>query len=188
MPQPQSITKKFLLALDNKNPEIKIDGIKVETFIIEESFLKTSVGDSNVLHKVGKNDSYTYSHEMRFTLKGEKIQKKRQITAREYISLLEGRETSKKHIKKVKQCFIYESKYFMVETFQNLEPYPSILRVETTQKNTSKKLPPFLHTIREVTGEKEYETWFMADKDWKLPADDLAQIEEVLANEDKKHQ
>lgn len=158
------MTKKFLLVLDHKNPELKINDIKVETFQIEESFLLTSVGDSNVLHKVGKNDSYTYSHEMRFTLKGEKIQKKRQITAREYIQLLEGRDKSKRDVKKIKQCFIYESKYFMVETFINLKPYhPSILRVETTMKNTSKKLPPFLQTVREVTGEKEYETWFMAN-------------------------
>lgn len=83
------MTKKFLLVLDPKNPELKEPDLKVETFLIEEIFLQTSVGDSNVLHKVGKNDSYTYSHEMRFTLKGEKIQKKRQITAREYIDLLQ---------------------------------------------------------------------------------------------------
>ena len=58
--------------------------MKVEVFKVEQTFLKTSVGES-ILHKVGKNDSYTYSHEMRYDIKGENIQKKRQITAREYI-------------------------------------------------------------------------------------------------------
>lgn len=96
------MTKKFLLVLDSKNPELKVADIKVETFLIEESFLQTNVGDSNVLHKIGKNDAYTYSHEMRFTLKGEKIQKKRQITAREYIQLLEGRDKKKYDVKKIK--------------------------------------------------------------------------------------
>lgn len=69
------MTKKFLLVMDHKNPELhhSMADLKVETFQIEETFLTTSVGDCNVLHKVGKNDSYTYSHEMRFQLKGEKI-------------------------------------------------------------------------------------------------------------------
>lgn len=96
MPQPLSMTKKFLCVVDTKNPELHLGpDVKVETFQIEENFLTTSVGDCNVLHKVGKNDSYTYSHEMRLSLKDEKIQKKRQITAREYIQLLESRDNSK---------------------------------------------------------------------------------------------
>ena len=154
--------------MDHKNPELQhsMSEVKIETFQIEETFLTTSVGDCNVLHKVGKNDSYTYSHEMRFQLKGEKIQKKRQITAREYIQLLDSRDANKREVKKTKQCFIYESKYFMVETFLNTEPFPSILRVETTAQNSGKKLPPFLNVVREVTGEKSYETWFMANKDY----------------------
>ena len=97
------MTKKFLVVLDHKNPELHLGAdVKVETFQIEETFLTTSVGDCNVLHKVGKNDSYTYSHEMRLSLKGEKIQKKRQITAREYIQLLESRDSNKREVKKIK--------------------------------------------------------------------------------------
>jgi hypothetical protein len=61
------MTKKFLIVMDHKNPELTLHhNLKVETFQIEEVFLKTQVGDCNVLHKIGKNDSYTYSHEMRF--------------------------------------------------------------------------------------------------------------------------
>jgi len=47
--------------------------IKKETFTSEEIFIKTSVGESNVLRKLGKNDSFTYSHEMRYEINGEKI-------------------------------------------------------------------------------------------------------------------
>lgn len=122
-----------------------------------------------MLYKVGKNDSYTYSHEMRLSLKGEKIQKKRQITAREYIQLLDSRDISKTQVKKIKQCFIFESKYFMLETFMNIEPNVSILRVETTMQSASKKLPPYLKIVREVTGEQDYETWNMANMDYKMP-------------------
>jgi len=44
---------------------------------LEETFICTAVGEANMLRKVGKNDSYTYSHEMRYEIQGEKIQKKR---------------------------------------------------------------------------------------------------------------
>lgn len=54
----------------------------------------------------------------------------------------------------------------MVETFLNIEPYPSILRVEVTDEKSRAKLPTFSKVLREVTGEKEYETWFMAEKDY----------------------
>jgi len=47
--------------------------IKKETFTMEEIFIKTTVGTSNVLRKLGKNDSFTYSHEMRYEINGEHI-------------------------------------------------------------------------------------------------------------------
>jgi hypothetical protein len=59
--------------------------------------------------------------------------------------------------------------YFIVESFLNIEPYPSILRVETTMQNPGKKIPPFLKIVREITAEKNYETWFMAEKNYKMP-------------------
>lgn len=85
MPQPTSMTKKYLLVTDKCPPELHLLGNKkVEVFQVEQTFLKSSVGES-ILHKVGKNDSFTCSHEMRYNIKGENIQKKRQITAREYV-------------------------------------------------------------------------------------------------------
>ena len=37
-------------------------------------------------------------------------------------------------MKKLRQCFIYESQYFQVDTFLNVEGTPSILRIETTKE------------------------------------------------------
>lgn len=54
----------------------------------------------------------------------------------------------------------------MIETFKNIEFFPSILRVEGTKEKSKFKLPPFLTIIREVTNDEAYETWFMALKDY----------------------
>jgi len=109
MPTPTSFTKKYLLVADKLNPEWRIPNhIKLESFSIEEIFILTPVGQANILRKVGKNDAFTYSHEMRYEISGEKIQKKRQITPREYIELSENVDETKNRIKKLRQCFIFE--------------------------------------------------------------------------------
>ena len=65
----------------------------------------------------------------------------------------------------------------MVETFLNIKPYPSIIRVEMTKTAAQPKLPKFVQVLREVTGEKEYETWFMANSDYMMPEPDRNAIE-----------
>ena len=61
----------------------------------------------------------------------------------------------------------------MVETFVNIKPHPSIIRVELSKKAQTPKLPSFVSILREVTNEKEYETWFMANLTYKQPQADL---------------
>ena len=41
------------------------------------------------MRKIGKNDSYIYNHEVRLYENNERILKKRQISAREYIDMLD---------------------------------------------------------------------------------------------------
>lgn len=50
---------------------------------------KSTPFDVNLLRKIGKNDAFIYSNETRFVQNGENIQKKKQITGREYIELLD---------------------------------------------------------------------------------------------------
>lgn len=78
MPQPTSLTRKYLLVSNKQNLEIPVpENIKMESFSLEETFIMTTVGQANILRKIGKNDAFTYSHEMRYEISGEKIQKKR---------------------------------------------------------------------------------------------------------------
>ena len=65
--------------------------IKKEYFNIEETFLSYTAEEQidNVVRRIGKNDSFIYYHETRFLKNNERIVRKRQFTAREYIELLE---------------------------------------------------------------------------------------------------
>jgi len=44
-------------------------------------------------------------------------------------------------------------------------------------------LPPFLKVLREVTNEKNYETWNMANKDYVMPEEDVIAIQQKLRKE-----
>ena len=64
--------------------------IKKEVFEIDETFLQaTKDTTENFIRKVGKNDSYIYTHEVRQYVRDERILKKRPLAAREYIEMLE---------------------------------------------------------------------------------------------------
>jgi hypothetical protein len=51
------------------------------------------------------------------------------------------------------------------------------LRVELSKDTSKVKIPPFTRFLREVTDEKEYETWSMANKDYAMPENDQVQIQ-----------
>ena len=94
LPTPASFYKKFLLITKPGEFEINlpknVKDVKKEYFQLEETFL-VATGDQveNFIRKVGKNDSFNYNHEIRFYQNNERIVKKRQISAREYIELFE---------------------------------------------------------------------------------------------------
>ena len=126
---------------------------------------------------MGKNDSFNYNHEIRYYQNNERIVKKRQISAREYIELFESqRDPSMKQLKKFRQCFIYEQQYFMVETFCNVDGAPSLLRIETTKEHKEIKIPPFVKVLKEVTEENLYASSTMAQHQYKMPEGDTKLI------------
>ena len=111
VPVPTSYYKKFLIR-EQGHFEVRAPRkVRVEYFQIEEVFL-ISKDDmlENFIRKTGKNDVFAYSHEMRSFKDEQRIEKKRQISAREYIEMFEqSRDTKRKILKKTRQCFIYES-------------------------------------------------------------------------------
>lgn len=77
LPSPSAYVKKFLLVTDVSNHDINVPkNIKREFFQLDETFLmtnKNSPFDTNLLRKVGKNDAFIYSNEVRFVQNNERI-------------------------------------------------------------------------------------------------------------------
>jgi hypothetical protein len=91
LPTPQSHHKKFLLVMPIGNFDVNTPAkVKKEVFHVAETFLNaTSQNTEAFVRKVGKNDSFIYHHEVRTYVAKERILKKRQLSAREYIEICE---------------------------------------------------------------------------------------------------
>ena len=87
---------------------------------------------------------------------------------------------NKRVLKKMRQCFIFEQQYFMVETFLNIDGKPNFLRIETSKEHRELKIPAFLSLIREVTHDEIYTSINMADVNYKMPASDKKAIKEAI--------
>jgi len=87
MPSPSAHVKKYLIVVDKNYHDLKVPKhleIKKEFFHITECFLTVQgeevdggTNSTSIIKKIGKNDSFIYSHELRYVRNNEKIQKKR---------------------------------------------------------------------------------------------------------------
>ena len=125
LPTPQAFHKKFLLATLPHSIDINTPpNIKKEVFQCEKTFLSATATNDHTeafIQKVGKNDSYVYNQEYRKYENNERVTTKRQISAREYIEMLDQAAPGYVRLKIFRQCFIYEQQYFLVDTYTNVD-------------------------------------------------------------------
>ena len=150
IPVPLEIERKFLI----KRPDIDI--LKTEGGIpqkIVQAYLKSSGDTERRIRERGDANGFTcfYTEKKSFSpLK--RIERERKISEKEYLSLL----TEAEHIlTKTRWCFIHESQYLELDTF-DADPDHALLEIELTDENQKIKLPPWCQVIREVTNEMPY--------------------------------
>lgn len=78
LPSPSAYVKKYLIIVDPNYHDLKLPKqIKMELFVVTEAFLQVpneqQIDGINLVRKIGKNDSFIYSHEIRYVLNGERI-------------------------------------------------------------------------------------------------------------------
>lgn len=126
----------------------------------------------------GVKDSYTYIYSVTsynvsrevitdHEFKNDGIERKRQVSAREFVALTEERDLRRKTLEKLRQCFIYEeelillhasclitnsNRYFFIDTFTNVKEEFSLLNIEANRDINSIRMPPFIKIDKDVTG------------------------------------
>lgn len=145
------IVRKFLIREEDPDALGVVPG--VEDFAVEQTFLKrgcdTKVQES--VRKRGRNGKFTYVHKVR----KDSFETKRQITQREFRSLLAHRDPDRETVKIRRQCFLYNGNYFVLDHVQNVDPPVRLLRCQCDEDDTKGlEMPIWLEVNEEVTGEK----------------------------------
>ena len=141
-------------------------GIKIETVQIVQHYLKS---DGQRIRKRGQNNRFVYT----FTEKQaygdnhtQRMETERQISVREFHSLLEYTHPECNPIHKLRRCFVWEGQYFELDEFTGARDGLKLLEVELASPGQVVYLPPWIDIDREVTGEAAYQNRALASKGW----------------------
>ena len=156
VPQPIEAERKYLVEVIGEIPNAVENDI-YQTYLVSDS------KDEVRLRKRGKEGSYVYFYTEKELSDTERIETERQITPREYVTLLEDADSTRETIYKKRTCFVWERQYFELDTFINPNIGITILEIECVNEGDV-NLPPFIKVIEDVTGRKEYYNYNLAKK------------------------
>jgi len=183
IPHSTQFFKKYLLERPFNTDILKIpESYKHETIEIEDSFIQPA-SENILMEKVrrrGQKDSFTYQYLLKYTEKGQIIECRKAITAREYMNHCDIRNLRKGKPKmlKIRQCFMWEKTYFKIDTYSSLNFKPSILIVEVEPTATTPVIPTFMTILREITDEPHYTLDKMLDPNWDVEEKDKIYVEQ----------
>ena len=131
-------------------------------------------------------DACTYTHSVIHKENNQRIEKKRQISAREYVKLLENSDKGMKVLKKRRQCFLYKNTCMILDVYQNVDGSPTFLRILREEGAKVPDVPPIFVVVKDVTDAEEYSNFLMASKEWKMPEEDKKNTDPDAHPEDRK--
>jgi CYTH domain-containing protein len=148
IPEPLEIERKFLI----KRPNFKNFPVKTVAVPITQYYLKSG----SRIRARGRSGRCTYY----YTIKKEvrpyvRVELERQITEKEFLSLLNRVDRRFHPVVKIRRCFEWCGQYFELDAISSPKKL-YLLERELGSEDERVVLPPFVTVIREVTTEKEY--------------------------------
>ena len=109
----------------------------------------------------GRNGFHTFVHQVRKTTlvdedKRDVVELKRQITNREYLSLLSHGDPARRSVRIKRQCFLYRDQYFVIDTPLDVHPSVQLLRTHVERDVDRIEVPDWIKIEKEVTGEFQW--------------------------------
>ncbi len=150
IPEPIEMERKFLVDIVGDIP----DSREMEIF---QTYLMERYGEESRVRKRGENGHYAYFlTTKKFITSNQRIEVERQITPPEYINLMNSANPDKQTIHKFRLCFVWDNRYYELDTFVNPKLPHCLLEIEDVAEDETVSFPPFLKVIEEVTDNSEY--------------------------------
>lgn len=185
-PKPINSQRKFVVEeIDEEKLHKLLPGLQIETFDLEQTYLQKphDAKGYTYLRRRGQSGIYTYtlSAVARPNVKTKKDDEKhniheRSIGGREFLALQRQSDPERITVKKKVHCFLYDNVYY--ELHQFIEPNIGLTILNTEiEPNQKPNLPSFLKVVSEVTGKKQFSSYYIAkhynywkegmEEDWK---------------------
>ena len=155
------IERKYLIEYPNiqkleKNPNCQ----KVE---IIQTYLKSEQGKEIRLRQRGNNGHYTYTKNVKTLVSpGKRLEVETRLSKDEYINSLMDADTNKRQIRKSRYCLIYKNQYFEIDVYPFWQD-KAIMEIELRSEDQKIYFPNDLKIIKDVTNDKEYSNYHLAD-------------------------
>jgi CYTH domain-containing protein len=166
------IERKFLVRFPNSWEALSelLDGI-IDVKRISQSYLVPEKGQQaarvrkTVEGLSGDTDTvYHYNKKKPTGDTGVHQELEHEISEKEYQKYLKQADTSKCELHKTRFVFDWHDQEFELDVFKGHLKGLAILELEMDDKDDTVELPPFLKVIKEVTKDKRYNNFSLADK------------------------
>lgn len=162
-------SKKVKFLVSEILPDVKLPSYQ-DFHVVHEYLTSSNPKIQLRLRKRGQGNTYTYQYTIREARSdGQVVELRRQISHRDYLSLLSQRDSSRYTVHKTRRCFLWQNFYFQLDMY--LEPCSVrckgliLLETYTTLKSSEVNLPPFLKVNRVVTDDSEFSMYNLSLKD-----------------------
>lgn len=176
--------KKFLLKKQAKpdSSAIPLDLSSIdfyEEITVSETFIDFVSNEGEVLacsvEKKGNKNSFTYTHKLALLKQNQKILKKKNISAAEYIAYKSQKKKDTSTMRSKRICVIDNGIYVIIDYFNETDGQPMLGIIQVKDIDIGDiELPSFIKTHREITDEQQYlpeimckENYYMDEQDKK---------------------
>lgn len=165
-PSPFEIERKFLIEKPDLNYlESLANCTKVN---IIQTYLNSEKGDERRVRLRGANGSYIYTVTTKRSISPiKRVEFEEKISQKRYLTLLEEANTNLKQIRKDRYCLVYKNQYFEIDIYP-FAKNRAIMEIELTSENDKIEIPDFIKVVREVTEEKVFSNFALAQS---VPSD-----------------
>lgn len=156
LPQPIEEERKYIVELKGNVPSPIVSEI-TQTYLVAEP------GCEVRLRRRGWDGKYVYVHTTKKRIsEREQIETERQINNNLYQSLLQQADPYRHTIYKIRKSFIWQGQYFELDDYRKPINNLMILETKGITEDEAVKFPPFLHVVKDITGDADYYNYNIA--------------------------
>ena len=160
-PEPFEVERKFLIEYPNLHWLEQLPGCRpVE---IEQAYLPTVNDERLRVRKWVENGQASYYKTRRRHVNGKRLEVEERLTHRSYQEMLEEAGSEVHPLRKTRYSLNYDGQLLKLDLYPFWQDR-AVVKIELNEKDAAVTLPPELKLIREVTDDRAYKDYVLAEE------------------------